>query len=210
MSAWFQTKTESFTDRCTVVVVGAGAGGAIAALTLAEAGIDVVIVEEGFHQPPETSPYAISPAIDAMYAEGGFRTMEGQPPIPVVGGRGLGGSTLINSAISFRTPERTVDEWNSLSGGAFDDTDEYYRAQDDVEAIIRVGPTPDRLLSGYDKAHKVGAAKLGWREHNLRRNTPGCVGCCRCCRRWFWGRTSRRTGERSTSSSSPSSCTSAT
>jgi choline dehydrogenase-like flavoprotein len=171
---------DSFEDSCEVVVVGSGAGGAFAALTLAEAGFDVVILEAGAgRSPADFSPY-LGHAMSRMYNEAGFHTMAGRPPIAVASGRALGGSTVVNSAICFRTPERVLAHWNELSGGAFEDADAYYRTMDAVEAMLRVGPTPDRLLSGLDKVHKEAATALGWSNHNFRRNTPTCAGCGRC------------------------------
>lgn len=165
---------------CDVVVVGSGAGGAVVATTLAEAGLDVLVVEEGFHWSAEVHSPDTSVAVGRMYQEGGLRTAQGTPPMPVAGGKALGGSTVVNSAISFRTPEDVLAEWNERSGGAFEDTADYYRAMDEVEAVVSVEPTPDRLLSGYDRIHKEAAQALGWSNHNFRRNTPRCAGCGRC------------------------------
>ncbi|MCO4772949.1 MAG: GMC family oxidoreductase [Deltaproteobacteria bacterium] len=163
-----------------VVIVGSGAGGAVAATTLAEAGLSVLVIEEGFAWDPNTHSPDTSVAIARMFQEGGLRTALGTPPMPVAGGKALGGSTVVNSAISFRTPESVLAEWNELSGGAFEDTDAYYRAMDEVEAVLSVEPTPDRLLSGYDRVHKDAAEALGWSNYNFRRNTPRCAGCGRC------------------------------
>ena len=177
---WWREPSEGFQDRATVVVVGSGAGGAVAATTLAEAGLDVVILEAGYrHQAPDF-PDNVAGAVGQLFQEGGFRTMSGKPPIPLAGGEALGGSTVVNSAISFRTPEAILAEWNDLSGGVFSDTDDYYRAQDEVEAELHVGTTPEWLLSGLDRAHREAATKLGWSNHHFRRNTPTCVGCGRC------------------------------
>ncbi len=178
--SWWTEPTQAFSDRGKVVVVGSGAGGALAAVTLAEAGLDVIVLEEGYRHLPQEFPAEISTAIAQMFAEGGFRTMSGRPPMPLAGGKALGGSTVVNSAICFRTPEAVLEEWNALSGGVFDDTADYYRAMDEVEACLGVGATPDRLLSGLDQAHKEAADKLGWSNYNFRRNTPMCVGCGRC------------------------------
>ena len=177
---WWGERTASFEESCDVVVVGSGPGGAFAALTLAEAGFDVLLLEEGFHHSNATFSPDVSDTVEHLFQEGGMRTAVGRPPIPVAGGQALGGSTVVNSAISFRTPEDSLAEWNDRSGGAFADTEHYYRTMDAVEAIVQVGETPDRLLSGYDRVHHEAANGLGWSNHNFRRNTPRCAGCGRC------------------------------
>ena len=169
-----------WSGECDVIIVGSGAGGAVAATTLAEAGLSVIVVEEGFHwKSTEHSPDT-SVAVGRLYQEGGLRTAQGTPPMPLAGGKALGGSTVVNSAISFRTPEDVLEEWNERSSGAFADTTAYYRAMDEVERVLSVEPTPDRLLSGYDRVHKEAASALGWSNYNFRRNTPRCAGCGRC------------------------------
>lgn len=178
--AFWEEPTGDWSGECDVVVVGSGAGGAVAAVTLAEAGLDVVVVEEGFSWAANRHSPDTSVAVARMFQEGGLRTAQGTPPMPVAGGKALGGSTVVNSAISFRTPEAVLAEWNELSGGAFEDAAAYYRAMDEVEAVLSVEPTPDHLLSGYDRVHKSSAEALGWSNHNFRRNTPRCAGCGRC------------------------------
>ena len=53
---------------------------------------------------------------------------------------------------------------------------------------MAVAETPDSLLSGNDRAHKQAAIKLGWKEGNIHRNTPGCMRVqplqCRMSRWW--------------------------
>lgn len=179
MTAWWTLPVGELRERARVVVVGAGAGGAFVAATLAEAGLDVVVVEEGHSS--DKKPRNIPEATSRHYAEGSFRTSMGSnPPMPVVGGRGLGGSTLVNSALCFRTPESTLDEWRELAPGIVPDDDEWYAVQDQVEAVLSVAQTPDHLLSGNDRVQKDAAGRLGWSEFNARRNAPGCGGCGRC------------------------------
>ncbi|MEC7984134.1 MAG: GMC family oxidoreductase N-terminal domain-containing protein [Myxococcota bacterium] len=163
-----------------VLIIGAGAGGAFAALTLAEAGIQTIMVEKGFHYSQRHVPADLATAVAHVYEEGGFRTSNGDPPMPIAGGKGLGGSTLVNSAICFQTPRSTLAHWNELSQGAFSDQESFYKVQEQVEEIMRVIDTPDPLLSGNDKAHKKASERLGWIGGNIRRNTPACGGCGRC------------------------------
>ena len=69
-------------ERCDVVVVGSGAGGAAAARTLAERGLDVVVVEEGdYHDARdyETDPLA---ALPMLYRDGGLTFAEGSRRAP--------------------------------------------------------------------------------------------------------------------------------
>lgn len=176
--SWWQVPEGDLELTTQVVVVGAGAGGTLAALTLAEAGVDVVLLEHGYAY--AGAIYGLQEATRDLYLEAGFRTTAGRPPLPIAGGRGLGGSTLVNSALCFRTPSERVEEWNELADGVFADTEAYFAVQDEVEAVLKVAVTPDHLLSGNDRAEREAARALGWAEGNLRRNAPTCVGCGRC------------------------------
>ena len=68
-------------ESCDVVVVGSGAGGAAAARVLAEAGLDVLVVEEGEYYDALT--YSRDPlhALATLYRDGGLTASEGRPPI---------------------------------------------------------------------------------------------------------------------------------
>ena len=180
MNRWWREPRDNFQISCDVVIIGSGPGGSFAALTLAEAGLDVVVLEKGFQYSGKTVPKNLRLAVKNIYAESAFRTAEGSPPTPVAGAEALGGGTLVNSAICFKTPKRSLDYWNELADNRFADTEAYYALQDDIFTLMKVTETPDALLSGNDRIHKKGAQALGWVEGNIWRNTPGCTGCHRC------------------------------
>ena len=180
---WWNDPWDMPADRkesCSILIIGAGAGGAFAAHVLTEAGRDVVVVDRGYHIQQSNMPKHLGQAVANIYAEAGFRASLGTPPCPIAGGMGLGGSTLVNSAICFSTPQNTLEHWNQLSNGCFTNDAEFYRVQKDIEEKMHVQRTPDYLLSGNDRAHRDAAVKLGWKEGNIRRNTPKCGGCGRC------------------------------
>ncbi|MBK7757209.1 MAG: NAD(P)-binding protein [Deltaproteobacteria bacterium] len=88
-----------------VAVLGAGAGGAAAAYALAQAGHTVAVIEEGRHWRPAQFQRSNPWALRNLYQDQGARAAMGTGGfLPVNGGKGVGGSTLINSAISFKTP----------------------------------------------------------------------------------------------------------
>ena len=180
MNTWWTAPKENLLLSCEIVIIGSGPGGSFAALTLAEAGFDVVLLERGFHYSGTTVPKNLRIAVQEIYSEAAFRTADGSPPTPVAGAQALGGGTTVNSAICFKTPRRSLEHWNELSGGRFSDIDDYYARQDDIFKVMKVAETPDALLSGNDRIHKLGAQALGWVEGNIWRNTPGCTGCHRC------------------------------
>ena len=91
------------------VVVGTGAGGATAAARLRDAGLDVVMLEEGALHPTETFVTDPATMIRRLYRDAGTTMILGRPPIIFVEGRCVGGSTVINGGMCWRTPERILE-----------------------------------------------------------------------------------------------------
>ena len=96
---------------CDVLVVGSGAGGAVVADALTAAGRDLVILEEGPFLDHERVPASLSESLSRMWRCGGLTASIGNPPIPYVEGRCVGGGTEINTGIMQRTPDELLDEW---------------------------------------------------------------------------------------------------
>jgi len=160
------------------VVVGAGPGGSAVSRVLTEAGWSVVVLEDG----PRVSNFRPNYAHTARYhmQEGGTVLAHGSVPMPVAAGRGLGGGSLVNSAICFRTPDAVLDEWSELL------QDERYRPAvmsprfDWMEERIGVVPVTEDIAGENNMIVARGVEKLGLQGGLLRRNTPGCVGCGIC------------------------------
>jgi hypothetical protein len=93
-------------EECDVAIVGSGAGGAVAAAVLAEAGLDVLVLESGPHVDRASYPSDPLEGLPLLYRDGGMTIASGKPAIPVPVGRTVGGTTVINSGTCFRAPGR--------------------------------------------------------------------------------------------------------
>ncbi|MCS5616408.1 MAG: GMC family oxidoreductase N-terminal domain-containing protein, partial [Pirellulales bacterium] len=160
------------------VIVGAGPGGASVARELTAGGASVVMLEDG----PGTRHFRPSFANVARYhmQEAGTILAEGPVTFPVAAGRGVGGGSLINSAICFRAPDYVMQEW------AAELADDRYRPEAvapiyaEIEERIGVVDLPLAIAGENNLIVARGVKKLGLGGGLLRRNTPGCIGCGIC------------------------------
>jgi choline dehydrogenase-like flavoprotein len=161
------------------VVIGAGAGGCAVATALAEAGLRVLILEEGRHWNPVDFVADSGFAFRNLYAGRGSRSALGNAAIPVPGGRGVGGSTLINSAICFRTPGPVLRDW--VERGCHRITEAAMAPLlDRVWDTLKVGVNPESVQRNNNLLFKRGAEALGLPGRFLDRSAPACVGCGVC------------------------------
>ncbi len=167
-------------DRCEVLVVGSGPGGAVVAKELAEAGRDVILLEEG---PPfgekDFKPEA-GHAMQRVLREGPSRAARGNLITPTMQAIALGGGSLINSAICCRPPDWVFDKWAERTGIEGVDRASLDPHFERVEAQLGVSPTPDEVQGERNRRFKVGCDALGISCEPIWRNVRGCRGSGEC------------------------------
>lgn len=169
------------TDVADFVVVGSGAAGASAALVLAEAGHDVVVLEEGPDVRDEDRGLGSHEAFMRLFRDKGTQVAMGRSVIPILQGRCVGGTTVVNGAIVWRLPEDAYDRVFRAVGAEKDlPLDAILARMDRIERDLSVAPAPDRLLGNNGALMKLAAQKLGWKAHAIRRNVVDCQGSGRC------------------------------
>jgi choline dehydrogenase-like flavoprotein len=166
---------------CDAIVIGSGAGGAMAARTLVKKGLEVVIVEEGDYYTADFFRSADPlERFSKLYRDAGTTTCLGLPPIVMPIGRGVGGTTLVNSGTCYKTPERVLKKWHSQWGVDFCEPKAFEQYLEDAFNTFKVGPVPFEVMGQNGKTVIKGATNLGWQTGPLLRNAPGCDGCCQC------------------------------
>ncbi len=167
-----------------VVVIGSGAGGAVVAAVLAEAGQRVVILEEGPHIPPERyGKMRPTEHMRHMWRDGGLTFAVGlgdTPMINVMMGKCVGGSSALTGGVCFRIPGHILHEWSG-DLGLTDLTEEKMQpCFEAVERDVHVEEVPRDMRSRSTTLFVEGAERLGYATKPVRRNTKGCNGCGRC------------------------------
>lgn len=166
--------------RCEVVVVGSGAGGATVAAELAESGIDVIVVEEGRYYETQSFTSSAADMVRTMYRDAGTTMALGRPPILYQEGRVVGGSTVVNGGMSWRTPERVLHSWRRDHGVDWldDDTMDFYFRR--VERRIHVAHQDPESIGRDNQLLKEAADRKGWDVLPNLRNQVHCPGSNNC------------------------------
>jgi choline dehydrogenase-like flavoprotein len=172
------TLTEDRIIEADVAVVGTGAGGGTAAEILADAGLSVVMIEEGPLASSSDFHMHEAEAYPRLYQESAARKSKDKS-INILQGRCVGGSTTVNWTSSFRTPLPTLDYWAREYGivgfSAADLAPWFERAETRVNVISwPVVPNEN------NDALRRGAQALGISVGAIRRNVKGCwnIGYC--------------------------------
>lgn len=173
--------TKNLSLSCDVCVIGSGAGGATVAKELAETGLKVVILEEGGHY--QTKDFKTDDTVWStthLYRDGGASVIFGSPNIMLAEGRCVGGSTTINGAMCWRTPEKIMKRWQ-WERGLVDFTpqkmDKYFSRVEEIMQAKAVIPEAHNRDSGL---MKLGAERLGYKVKANIRSQDHCIGANMC------------------------------
>jgi choline dehydrogenase-like flavoprotein len=165
---------------CEVLVVGSGPAGAVVAKELAEAGRDVILLEEGPPFGARDFRQEAGESLHRAFREGGSRATRGSTFLPTMQAIALGGGSLVNSAICARSPSFVFNAWAERVGDlgiTREALDPHYER---VERFLFVAPTPLEVQGTRNLRFKQGCDALGIESEPTRRNARGCKGSAEC------------------------------
>lgn len=165
--------------RAEICIIGSGPGGATAAWELAQAGHDVIVLEEGGDFTGSELTQREGEMYDQLYMDRGGRTTSDMA-ITVMQGRTLGGGSVINACDVVPIHDGVLRCWQHKYGLTHfsPETIEPYRrrALDDLAASL---PTEEQF-NRNNLLLRAGSQALGWRGEVMLHNRAGCRGTGVC------------------------------
>lgn len=165
--------------KADAVIIGSGAGGAIAAYELARAGKTVIVLEAGPYIPSEKFTEMLAVSMGTLYQDhGGQSNMHGD--IAILQGACVGGSTVVNAALCFRTPDYYLKLWAKEFGLTNLTTAALTPYFEKIERNLHIRTVASHETSAGAALIGVGMKKLGYPEGKARRNIKDCAltGAC--------------------------------
>jgi choline dehydrogenase-like flavoprotein len=160
------------------VIIGTGAGGGTTAEILAQAGLRVLLLEEGPLWSSSNFHMRESESYPNLYQESAGRKTKDKA-ITILQGRSVGGSTTVNWTSSFRTPPVTLAHWRDRFGLS-DYTEEAMAPWfERMEKRLNVHPWAEPPNENNAILQR-GAAKVGVPSKVIPRNVKGCYNLGYC------------------------------
>jgi choline dehydrogenase-like flavoprotein len=154
-------------ERADIVVIGSGPGGSVTACLLAEAGRDVMLLEEGADLAQSSCEQFSSQEMTQKYRNGGITVTLGNSQIVYVEGSCSGGGSEINSGLCTRISDEVLEEWSrthDVRSLTASDLDPHFAASErELQTALSPDPAP---ASGMLEA---GANRMGWKSREVPR-----------------------------------------
>lgn len=157
-----------------VVVVGSGAGGAVTTYELARAGLRVIILEAGPYVPSSEFREDFDHAMSTLYADRGTQA-NADGDLLVLQGSCVGGSTVVNGCVAFRTPDHILADWQRDHGLSNLTTAALTPYFERVEKRLSVHRNAIWEINRNSQVLGQGCDKLGISWQPLQRNIKDCA-----------------------------------
>ena len=157
-----------------VVVVGSGAGGAVAAYELARAGKSVLVLEAGPYVPSSDFTEDFALAMAQLYQDKGAQANK-DGDLLVLQGRCVGGSTVVNGCVSFRTPDYILEDWQRDYGLVNLTPAALAPYFEKVEANLGIHVNEEYEINRNSSVIREGCKKLGISWKPFQRNIRECA-----------------------------------
>jgi len=169
--------THDIIENVDVCVVGSGAAGAIIAQKLAQEGRSVVLLEKGGYYDAEDMNQHEVDMMPLLWKNGGA-TFTDNLRMVIAQGQCLGGSTVINDAVCFKTPVVVQDQWRAM--GVNISEEQWSKAADEIWMSLHVSKVKPHELNENNMMLKKACEIKGYKASENDRNCMDCMQCGLC------------------------------
>lgn len=160
--------------KADVIVVGSGAGGAVAAYELARAGKKVIVLEAGRYVPSSDFKEDMTDSMYRMYQDAGLQT-NSTGDLILLQGATTGGSTVLSATIAARVPDRVLKEWATVHGLENISSDQLRPYYEKLEQRLGVHVNEPHEINDAANLIVQGCEVMGWSWKPLSRNVKQCA-----------------------------------
>lgn len=160
--------------KADAVVIGSGAGGAIAAYELAKTGKKVIVLEAGRYISAQQLTEMHAVTLGTMYADHGGQA-NSQGDITILQGACVGGSTVVNAALCFRTPDFYFKHWADEYGLTNLSTEVMTPYFETVEKNLWISENEEWETNPGAELLKESFDKIGLPKGIAKRNVKDCA-----------------------------------
>ncbi|HEY9724622.1 MAG TPA: GMC family oxidoreductase [Oscillatoriaceae cyanobacterium] len=161
------------------IVIGTGAGGAVFASELAEAGKSVIMLEKGAYNTRKDFNQTEKDMMPLLFEDAGARTTK-DGNITILHGKTVGGSTTVNWAICFDPPAKVLDEWADTYGVESIRYADLKPHIDKVRFVLNVQKLEPHEVNENGRLLFEGARKIGMQADRFEHSRTKCLGSGFC------------------------------
>jgi choline dehydrogenase-like flavoprotein len=165
-------------DKYDAIIIGSGASGGVMAYELTRRGLDVLVLEKGRREDPQSFQHNELEMIPRLYKKGGLQTTVDNDLI-IIQGKTVGGTTVINNAIWLRPDlDKVLGRWKEA--GATVPKDELIKSYEELEYALKISTITEKQSNMGHKAFQKGCKALGIEADYLQNNRNKCIACGWC------------------------------
>lgn len=162
-----------------VCIIGSGCGGATLAKKLTDAGIDVVVLEQGGYYPSSRMDQNELNMAGKLYAEHGLDSNDSGGNM-LLYANNIGGASVHYWADSYRTPTEKLALWQHRYHIEHHSEAELAPVFAEIEANLNIHPATDEYFNPLNQKFRAASQQLGWHGHRVPQARKQCAKSGHC------------------------------
>lgn len=161
------------TANAQVCIIGSGCGGATLGKKLSDAGIDVLIVEQGGYYPSHKMDQNELNMAGKLFGDRGLGASHDGGNM-LVYGNNVGGASVHYWADSYRTPPEKLELWANKYGILNHSGSDLQSAFSEIEKNLHIHEATDEFFNPINSLLKQTCKQLGWKGHRVPQARKHC------------------------------------